>query len=135
MTTLTGGCFCGAIRYSAAGEPVLQAQCHCRACTHVSGGAPNFFVLMAPEGFTYTAGTPQSFTRPDSERGVTREFCGTCGTHLVTRRPGLEQIVLKVGTLDDPSIFAPQIAIFTAEAQPYHHIPEGIAAFEGLPPR
>lgn len=135
MTTLTGGCFCGAIRYRATGNPVLQAQCHCRACTHVSGGGPNYFMLMPPEGFTYTEGTPKSFTRPDSDRTVTRDFCGTCGTHLTTRRPGLREIVLKVGTLDEPSGFSPRIAIFTGEKQPYHQIPEGLHCFDTLPPR
>ena len=28
---LEGRCYCGAVRYVAEGEPVLRAQCHCRA--------------------------------------------------------------------------------------------------------
>jgi hypothetical protein len=54
----------------------------------------------------------------------------------VTRPPGLPAIVLKVGTLDDPSLFgSPQIAIYTIDKQPYHHVPEGMPSFERLPQR
>ena len=91
---LDGGCYCGAVRYVAEGEPVLRAQCHCRACQHVSGGAPNLFMLMPAQDFRYTKGAPRTYTRPDKADAVTREFCAECGTHLVTRRPGLPPVVL-----------------------------------------
>jgi hypothetical protein len=45
-------------------------------------------------------------------------------------------VVLKIGTLDDPSVYgAAQKAIFTAEGQTFHLIADGVPAFEGLPPR
>ncbi|GJL95871.1 MAG: hypothetical protein DHS20C05_22760 [Hyphococcus sp.] len=131
---LEGGCYCGAVRFKADGKPRLKAQCHCRQCQHISGGAPQYFMLMPTEGFTYTDGTPKTFKKPGLENPVTREFCGDCGTHLITRRPGLDGIILKAGTLDDPAIFkAPHMAIFTEDLQPFHHIPEGIPSFEKLP--
>lgn len=103
--TLEGGCYCGAVRYVAEGTPMLKAQCHCRACQHISGGAPNMFMLMPPDGFRYTKGKPKQFKRADLENAVTREFCAECGTHMVTLRPGLPAVVLKIGTLDDPGLF------------------------------
>jgi hypothetical protein len=94
------------------------------------------FVLMPTDGFKYTKGIPKQFTRSDIEGAVTREFCSECGTHLVTRRPGLPAVVLKIGTLDDPSLFgSPQMAIFTVDKQAFHHIPEGMPSFERLPQR
>ena len=78
-------------------------------------------------------GEPQSYTRPDLERAVTREFCATCGTQLVTRAPGFPAVIVKVGGLDDPSVYSPKIAIFTCDAQPFHDIPDGVPAFERLP--
>ena len=131
-----GGCYCRKVRYVAEGEPRLKAQCHCRECQYISGGAPNMFMLIPPEGFRYVSGAPKTFARGDLEQPVTREFCETCGTHLATRRPDLRMVILKVGTLDEPRLFGtPQMAIYVADKQPFHIIPEGLPTFEKLPPR
>ena len=133
---LEGGCYCGSLRYAAEGKAIMKAQCHCRACQYISGGAPNLFMLMPPEGFSYTKGTPKQFSRKDLDSAVTREFCAECGTHILTRRPGLDAIILKVGTLDDPAAFGgPKMAIYTIDKQPFHLIAEGLPAFERLPER
>jgi hypothetical protein len=133
---LEGGCYCGALRYVSEGEPALKAQCHCRECQYLSGGAPNFFLLMPPAGFSYTKGAPKTFTRSDLENAVTREFCADCGTHIATRRPGLPMVILKAGTLDDPSLYGvPQMAIYTVDKQGFHSIPDGLPSFERLPKR
>ncbi len=48
----------------------------------------------------------------------------------------MDAAILKVGTLDDPSVFGtPQMAIFTVDKQPFHSIPEGLPTFERLPKR
>ena len=133
---LEGGCYCGAVRYVAEGEPVLRAQCHCRACQYFSGGAPNLFMLVPAEGFAYTKGAPEVYRRPDKADAVTREFCAVCGTHVISRRPGLRPVVLKIGTLDNPLVYGgAQKAIFTAEGQPFHLIADGVPAFDGLTSR
>jgi len=130
---LEGRCYCGNVRYVAEGEPMLQAQCHCRECQYITGGAPNTFIVMPAAGHKYTKGTPKAFTRSDLERAVTREFCPDCGTHLATKPPGRPVVVVKVGTLDDPKQFTPQMAIFTVDKQPFHQIPEGLKTFERRP--
>jgi hypothetical protein len=134
--TLEGGCYCGAVRYVAEGEPILQAQCHCRECQYITGGSPNMFVLMPRGGFRYIKGTPKQFSRSDLEQPVTREFCAECGTHLVTRPRVTSALVIKVGTFDDPALFeGPKMAIYTVDMQPFHHVPDGLPAFERLPQR
>ena len=73
------------------------------------------------------------FKRSDIENGVTREFCPNCGTHVTTlAMPGM--VMIKVGTLDDPSIFGgPEMAIYTCDKQAYHHVPSDIPTFDKLP--
>lgn len=134
---LTGGCYCGAVRYEATGPAAFKGQCHCRECQYITGGAENLFMVMPAAGFAYVKGEPATFTRSDIESPGTREFCGTCGTHLTTRSPRDPSIViLKVGTLDDPSIYeGPQAVIWTADAQPFHLMPEGVPTFAGFPGR
>ena len=133
---ITGKCYCGALQYAASGTPTFKAQCHCRECQYFSGGGPNYFMMLPKDGFSWTRGAPKEFTRTDLEKAVTRCFCRECGTHMITRLPQRDQIVLKVGTLDDPAIYGtPDAAIYTLDQQPFHLIPEGTPAFERLPPR
>ncbi|MBM3594963.1 MAG: GFA family protein [Alphaproteobacteria bacterium] len=121
---IEGGCYCGAVRYRAQGEPSMRAQCHCRECQYITGGGPNFLMMMPADGFA----------RTDIARPVTRQFCPDCGTHLVTRLDGFPAVVVKVGTMDDPLQFgAPQVALFTCDRQAFHEIALGIAQFERMP--
>jgi hypothetical protein len=131
---LEGGCYCKALRYVAEGDPIMKAQCHCRECQYITGGSPNVFIAMPIGGFSYTKGTPKKFTRTDLPRPVSREFCGECGTHIVTRPQGFPAVIVKVGSLDDPSLFGgPDMAIYTIDKQSFHQIAAGLPTFERLP--
>lgn len=130
-----GGCYCGALRYSADGDPAFKGECHCRECQYFACGGPNFILGLPADGFVYTSGIPKTFARPDLDNPVTREFCAECGTHILSRAPSAPGLViLKVGTLDDPSVFeGPQIVIQTADAQSWHLFPKGVPRFERFP--
>jgi len=133
---IEGGCYCGALRYKAEGDPMFQGQCHCRECQYFSGGQPNVIIAMPTTGFSYTKGKPKGFARKDLQGAVTREFCPDCGTHILTRAPTVPTgVIIKVGTFDDPKVFSPQMAIYTIDKQPFHAIPGGIPTFERVPGR
>ena len=130
-----GGCYCGALRYRATGDALFKGQCHCRECQYITGGSPNVVMAMPESGFAYIKGSPQQFRRSDLANPVTREFCAECGTHILGKASGLPGVlVIKVGTLDDPSVYGgPQMAIYTIDKQSFHHIPEGVPTFERVP--
>ena len=132
---IDGGCYCKAVRYTADGDPLFSGQCHCRECQYILGGHPNIVMGMPEGGFAYTKGAPKGFRRSDLANPVTREFCPDCGTHLLTRSPGLPgAVLLKIGTFDDPSLFTgPQMVIYTIDKQSFHHIPDGVPSFETRP--
>jgi len=132
---IEGGCYCGAVRYRVEGEPGFKIQCHCRECQYVSGGSPNVTMAMPEPGFAYTKGVPKTFARKDLPSPVVREFCGACGTQLLSRSPSVPgTVLLKVGTCDDPKVFGgPQVAIYMVDNQPFHLVPEGVPTFERTP--
>jgi len=76
---LTGGCFCGAIRYEVRGAPFDETNCHCSICRRTTG-APfvTWFSVRSPD-FRIIKGEPTRFN--STERGV-RSFCSRCGTQL-----------------------------------------------------
>lgn len=134
---MEGGCYCGAVRYELSEKPVLKAQCHCRECQYISGGGPNYFMVVPESGFAYTQGSSKQYKRPDLDQPVTREFCPDCGTHLTTLLKSRGLVVIKIGTLDDPATVyrGPVMAIYMKDAQPFHLVPEGLPTFEGTVPR
>ena len=132
---LKGGCYCQSIKYEINGD-VKFAQCHCRECQYISGGHPNAILLTQESNVTFTSKEfLKEFTRHDIEKPVTRLFCSKCGTSMgVNKNPFRPNvIIIKVGTLDDPSIFKPDIAIFTIDKQKFHYIEDGLKSFERRP--
>lgn len=131
---IEGGCYCGDIRYHFEGDVNAQMQCHCRECQYITGGQPNMIAIVPEAGFKYTKGEPVGFSRPDLENPVCRYFCKNCGTAIGTRSvnaPGA--MIIKVGTMDDPSFFKPTVAIFTKDSQSFHHIGDDVVSFESVP--
>ena len=130
----SGGCYCKELRYDIDGPVQAAAQCHCRECQYFTGGAVNTLMAFSESNVHFTKGTVRTFARTDLDTPVERFFCPTCGTHLggrSTNRPAM--LIIRVGTLDDPSIFRPQAAIFMCDAQPFHNVEEGLPAFDKRP--
>jgi len=135
--TLTGGCYCGGLRFEITGEIPMRALCLCKTCQKISGGAGNLFIGIDANSFRYTSGEPRRFKRKGIDDAPTREFCGECGVHVAGRSPKAPGgLIVKVGTLDDSSNFdGPKMVFWTQEKMHFHVIPEGVKAFATLPGR
>lgn len=133
MTTRTGGCLCGAVRYTIAVDPLMQAVCHCKNCQKQAGSAYSIIAGVPADALTIT-GTPATYMdKGDSGSAVTRQFCGTCGSplfSLVESAPGL--VFVKAGTLDDTSDFNPQVQVWTKSRQPWVDL-GAVPGFETTP--
>ncbi|MBV8651963.1 MAG: GFA family protein [Alphaproteobacteria bacterium] len=120
---LTGGCFCGAVRYRAAGV-VRTSYCHCRMCQKASGAPVVAFLSVPVDGFTLTQGTMTAYR---SSQKAVRHFCGTCGTQLTFRLvENPVEIDINLATLDHPERLAPADHIYTSSAMPWLRIEDGL---------
>ena len=131
----TGGCYCGEVRYECKGPALMRGLCYCRTCQTISGGAGNLFIAVAADGFRFVSGTPSSFKKSDRHGSPTRHFCPTCGVHLTARSElAPTAVLIKVGTLDDPSVFnGPDLVTWTSEMQEFHSLPQGVPAHAKFP--
>jgi len=134
-TLLTGGCACGAIRYTCADEPLLALNCHCRDCQRASGTAFAAIMRTPAATFTVTKGAPRFYTvTGNSGNTVSRGFCAECGSPLFSRLSGMSDVVgVRVGSLDDPSHYRATMDIFVASAQPWDHMNPELPKFPGYP--
>ncbi len=131
---IEGGCYCGNLRYVSHGTPQASIQCHCRECQYITGGNPNVLMIMPLDNFKFTKGKPKIFRREDITNPMLRLFCVKCGTAIGTKNPNRpNSIILKVGTFDDPSIFSPEIAIYTCDKQKFHYISDNVKSYEKKP--
>lgn len=105
MTSYTGGCQCGAVRYAFEGPAAHVSVCHCRMCQKAVGGPFIVLVSVPIAAFRWTKAPPASFR---SSSTFAREFCPACGTPLTYRKLAGEKYAnLTVGSLDDPTAFPP----------------------------
>ena len=131
MGRYDGRCACGALRYQTTGSPIWSMHCHCDSCRGVTGSPMTSFFGMGRGQVRWTG--IRSFHT--SSPGVTRSFCGTCGTpmhYASTRWPG--EVHLYAATLDDPSVYRPTAHVHWAERVPWLHIADNLDKLDGAAP-
>ncbi|MBA2344285.1 MAG: GFA family protein [Rubrobacter sp.] len=124
-----GGCFCGGVRYRTVGEPLSSDVCHCVSCRRASGAQSVAWLTFTLEGFSFVTGDP---TPLRSSPGVTRTFCGTCGTSLTYQNDGdPDSIDVTTASLDRPETFPPTRHIWTEDRLAWVGVDEGLPQFHG----
>lgn len=130
--SFTGGCHCGAVRYTGNGDPDYTFYCHCIDCQRESGG-PFSVEIYLPRAAVSVEGKMSEYdVVADTGNKVTRRFCTQCGCPIILESDGFpDHVCIKVGSLDDASWLSPEMHIFTATKQPWVHISDDLPHFEG----
>jgi hypothetical protein len=132
---LTGGCLCGAVRYSCATEPVYSVNCHCRDCqkTTGSGYAPIFMLPIA--AVTVTGDVTYYASAGDSGQSVKRGFCPTCGSQLFGQPAAMPGMLgIKAASLDQPARYQPVADMYANSAQAWDAMHPDLPKFAKAPP-
>ncbi|OYX39093.1 MULTISPECIES: GFA family protein [unclassified Sphingomonas] len=117
---LTGGCLCGAIRYTLAdGFRFLPYACHCSDCQSRTGSAFSEHRLFARQDLTITGELDSGdYIQPSGARSLIWG-CAICKTRIFAendKRPGFAS--LRCGTLDRSADIIPAAHIWISSKQP-----------------
>ena len=126
-----GGCDCREIRYRMHGQPLFVHCCHCRWCQRETGSAFVLNAMIETARVTLLAGEPDVVLTPSESGGGQRiARCPTCRIAVWSHYSGGGERIrfVRVGTLDDPDRFPPDIHIYTASKQPWVILPPGVPA-------
>ena len=136
-TILEGGCSCGRLRFQVTGTPRSVNCCHCRDCQRLTGSA---FAVNAvyptPQLALLGPGWDDGCVVVDAD-GARSWRCPDCGVLLFAGHPAFGDALrfVRVGTLDAGERLAPDAHYFVRSKHPWVVIPEGVPAWQTLPPR
>jgi hypothetical protein len=132
---ISGGCLCGAVRYTVAADPIVTRVCWCRDCQHLAAGNATVNLVFPASTVTLTGPLRDYSSVADSGNRMHRRFCEHCGTPVSSaaeERPHL--LILRAGTLDDPELANPALTIWTASAPSWACIDDELPRVQGQPP-
>ena len=128
LQQVSGGCYCGRVRYRASGVSRQVTECHCSECRKQAGHryasagakASNIEIEGAANVTWYRAS-------PDAERG----FCSTCGSHLFWKPSNEDYIAILAASIDEPTGLRMAKHIFVDDKGDYYEITDGLPQFAG----
>jgi hypothetical protein len=127
-----GGCTCRAVRYRVTRAPLIVHCCHCRWCQRETGSAFALNALIETAHLTRLSGQPELVLTPsNSGKGQSIARCPGCRVAVWSHYAGLGERLafVRVGTLDEPDRFPPDVHIYTESKQPWVVIPVGSRSF------
>ncbi len=89
---LSGGCFCGAVRYTITEPAGYTHHCHCANCRRIHGAAFVTYSMFPRRAFTWDRGSENLGSFSTSEN-VSRRFCKTCGTHVAGEMSAFPNVI------------------------------------------
>jgi hypothetical protein len=128
--THEGGCMCGAVRFTAEGQPINVRVCHCRMCQKAMG-SPFFARALFDQKSLTVRGETGRYASSNTRERV---FCKICGTRLFTWRIDGTAAGVALAAFDDRNAFAPTEHIWVAEKIGWVNLDDGLPQYKEGPP-
>jgi hypothetical protein len=128
---IEGGCTCRSVRYRMLTKPLFVHCCHCTWCQRETGTAFALNAMIEADRVELLQGEVEVVHTPsNSGKGQKISRCPKCRIALWSNYSGAGDAVrfVRVGTLDEPARFPPDIHIFTSTKQPWVVLPAGTPA-------
>jgi hypothetical protein len=130
----TGGCACGAVRYSVVGEPLVMADCQCRHCQQLSGTGHGSYLTFKDAVVTLNGEARRWEVTGDLGTVKSHAFCPTCGAPVYLAFPAMPDLfTVHAASLDAPERYAPSMTLFTARGHAWDPVAPGQRTFTGMP--
>ncbi len=124
---MEGGCLCGAVRYAIEDRLLTSGICHCTTCRRIASAPRLPFVGVPSTAFRFIKGVPVEY---NSSPGVTRSFCGRCGSPLTYRRDDTStELDVMTVSLDDAEAVPPTFHVWVSEAVHWDRLAEDLPAY------
>ena len=132
---ITGGCLCGRVRYEADALAGPVGHCHCATCRKAHGAAFSTTARVARGAFRVTPGG-DDLGAFESSPGKRRFFCPRCGSHVFAAWDAEDEVILRVGSVDDDAPLPKPVAhVFTSDKAPWYDIADDLPRFDTRPPK
>ena len=131
MIPAYGSCTCRQVRYRLTATPLFVHCCHCRWCQRESGTAFALNAMIEADRVELLEGNVEIIDTPsNSGKGQRIARCPQCHVAVWSHYAGAGELIcfLRVGTLDEPGLFPPDIHIFTESKQPWVQLPDNVPA-------
>lgn len=130
-----GGCTCGHVRYRMHAAPFIVHGCHCTWCQRQTGTAFATNALIEADRVEITQGGIEN-TSVETPGGLGQRIarCPECRvavwSEYLAMTAGITDLVyfIRVGTLDRPDRFPPDVHIYTSTKQPWLTLPPDVPA-------
>lgn len=124
-----GECSCGEIHYELTNKPMFVHCCHCSWCQRETGSAFAINALIETSYIRVTKGKPEIvYISSNSGSGQEVARCPSCKTAIWSHYGAAKEVVsfVRVGTLNNPNCYPPDIHIFTSTKQKWVQLGDSI---------